>query len=154
MNKITGFIKKHKKLVIGLVILVILILVGILLKVTLFSSSGDVYGNRLKDVDKYKISEKTTKSILKELEDQTSVKSAEYSNEGRVLTYVIILDAEIKVDDAKKYADIVLDGLKDKYKKYYDIQVMYNTEKETETYPIAGYKSKSRDNFVWSGIDE
>lgn len=154
MNKITGFIKKHKKMMIGLVVLIIIILIMILLKVLFFSTSGDVYGDRLKDIDKYKISEKTTKGILKELEQQTSVKTADYNNEGRVLTFVVILDTEIKVDDAKKYSNIVLDGLKDKHKEYYDIQIMFNTEEEAETYPIAGYKSKSRDSFVWSGMNE
>jgi len=155
MNKITGFIKKHKKLSIGLSIFIILLLIFILIKVVLFpAANGDVYGDRLKNIDKYEISKKTTEKILKELESQTSVKSAEYNNEGRILSFVIILDAEIKNSDAKKYGNIILDGLKDKYKEYYDIQIMFGTEKDTETYPIAGYKSKTSEGFVWSGNNE
>lgn len=155
MNKITGFVKKHKKMSIGIAIAIIVLLLIILIKVTIFPNAGsDVYGDRLKDIDKYKISESTINDIKEEMNKQTSVDKVAYVNKGRVLSFVVTLDAEIKVDDAKKYTSIITDGLKDKIKEYYDIQVIFNTEKETKAYPIAGYKSKSSDDFVWSGNGE
>lgn len=155
MNKITGFVKEHKKLSIGIAVGVILLLLLILIKVLVFPSiGGDVYGDRLKDISKYEVSKETVEKIKDEMKDQTSVDKVDYVNQGRILSFVVILDTEIKTEDAQKYANIITDGLKDDQKEYYDIQVIFNTDKESKSYPIAGYKSKSGKGFVWSGNGE
>lgn len=155
MNKMIGAIKKHKKLAIFISAFIIVLLLVILLKVILFSNSSlSVYGDRLEDKDKYEVSKSSITEIKKELKNQTAVSEVSYNNEGRILSFIVSLDTEIKNEDAQKYANIITENLKDKIKGYYDIQVIFNTEKETDTYPIAGYKGKSSDDFVWSGNGE
>lgn len=155
MNKITGVIKKHKKMAIVISVLIILFLLILLLKILLFSnSSSSVYGDRLKDKDKYEVKKSEITEIKNELFDQTAVSKVSYNNEGRILSFVVTLDTEIKNADSKKYANIITDNLKDKIKSYYDIQVVFKTEKSSDAYPIAGYKNKSSDGFVWSGDSE
>lgn len=155
MNKITGFVKKNKKLSIGIASAIIILLLIILIKVIVFpNAGGDVYGDRLKDIENHKVSKEVINDIKSELKDQTSVDKVDYTNTGRILSFIVTLDTEIKPEDAKKYASIITDGLKSKIKDYYDIQIIINTDKETESYPIAGYKNKTSEDFVWSGNSE
>lgn len=155
MNKITGFIKKNKKMTIGIAVVLIILFLLICIRIFIFPSAGDdVYGNRLKDIDNYKISKTDINEIKDELSDQTAVSKVSYSNEGRIITFIADLDTEIKTEDAKKYADIVSDKLSKKIKKYYDIQIIFNYKKNSKIYPIAGYKNKSSEDFVWSGNSE
>ena len=55
----------------------------------------------------------------------------------------------MSTEDAKKLGDTILDKISDDDKKYYDIQILIDTEEENDNYPIAGYKHKSEDNFTY-----
>ena len=46
-------------------------------------------------------------------------------------------------DDAGVYK------ISDDNKSYYDIQILIDTEEENNSYPIVGYKNKSKDDFVY-----
>lgn len=140
---------------IGIGVVIVVLLLFLLIKIFVFPSLGNnVYGDRLKDIDNYKISKSEVSEIKEELSSQTAVSKVTYNTEGRIVTFIVNLDTEIKVDDAKKYADIVTKKLSNKVKKYYDIQVVFNANKDSKIYPIAGYKNKSSDKFVWSGSSE
>lgn len=155
MNKIVGAVKKNKNIIIVVSVILIILVLGLIIKSLLFPTTrGSVYGDRLKNIDNYKIKNQDIKDIKKELNDQTAVERVSYNNEGRILCFLIYLDTEIKVDDAKKYANIVIDKLSNKIKKYYDIQIIFCGDKKSTVYPIAGYKSKSSEEFVWSGNRE
>ena len=145
-----NFFKTHKKqcMIGGIAFLVIFFLILIwLFIVPVFSNNK--YGDRLDGIEDHKISSDTVKDIENSLKENDKVTDVTYNNEGRILDFIITVSNDMSTDDAKKLGDTILDKISDDDKKYYDIQILIDTEEENENYPIAGYKHKSEDNFTY-----
>ena len=145
-----NFFKTHKKqcMIGGIAFLVIFFLILIwLFIVPVFSNNK--YGNRLDGIEDHKISSDTVKDIENSLKENDKVTDVTYNNEGRILDFIITVSNDMSTEDAKKIGDTILDKISDDDKKYYDIQILIDTEEENENYPIAGYKHKSEDNFTY-----
>lgn len=145
-----NFIKNHKRqcLIGGIIFLVLFIIISIwLFIVPLFSNNK--YGDRLEGIEDHKISTSTVDDIESTIKENKMVSDVEYHDEGRILNFIITVSSEMSVDDAKALGDIILDKISDKNQEYYDIQILIDTEEENDNYPIAGYKHKTEDNFVY-----
>ena len=145
-----NFFKTHKKqcMIGGIAFLVIFFLILIwLFIVPVFSNNK--YGDRLDGIKDHKISSDTVKDIENSLKDNDKVTDVTYNNEGRILDFIITVSNDMSTEDAKKLGDTILDKISDDDKKYYDIQILIDTEEENDNYPIAGYKHKSEDNFTY-----
>ena len=145
-----NFFKTHKKqcMIGGIVFLVIFFLILIwLFIVPVFSNNK--YGERLDGIKEHKISSDTVKDIENSLKENDKVTDVTYNNEGRILDFIITVSNDMSTEDAKKLGDTILDKISDDDKKYYDIQILIDTEEENDNYPIAGYKHKSEDNFTY-----
>ena len=145
-----NFFKTHKKqcMIGGIAFLVIFFLILIwLFIVPVFSNNK--YGDRLDGIEDHKISSDTVKDIENSLKENDKVTDVTYNNEGRILDFIITVSNDMSTEDAKKLGDTILDKISDEDKKYYDIQILIDTEEENENYPIAGYKHKSEDNFTY-----
>ena len=145
-----NFFKTHKKqcMIGGIAFLVIFFLILIwLFVVPVFSNNK--YGDRLDGIKDHKISSDTVKDIENSLKENDKVTDVTYNNEGRILDFIITVSNDMSTEDAKKLGDTILDKISDDDKKYYDIQILIDTEEENDNYPIAGYKHKSEDNFTY-----
>ena len=145
-----NFFKTHKKqcMIGGIAFLVIFFLILIwLFIVPVFSNNK--YGDRLDGIEDHKISSDTVKDIEDSLKENDKVTDVTYNNEGRILDFIITVSNDMSTEDAKKLGDTILDKISDDDKKYYDIQILIDTEEENDNYPIAGYKHKSEDNFTY-----
>ena len=145
-----NFFKTHKKqcMIGGIAFLVIFFLILIwLFIVPVFSNNK--YGDRLDGIEDHKISSDTVKDIENSLKENDKVTDVTYNNEGRILDFILTVSNDMSTEDAKKLGDTILDKISDDDKKYYDIQILIDTEEENENYPIAGYKHKSEDNFTY-----
>ena len=145
-----NFFKTHKKqcMIGGIAFLVIFFLILIwLFIVPVFSNNK--YGDRLDGIEDHKISSDTVKDIENSLKENDKVTDVTYNNEGRILDFIITVSNDMSTEDAKKIGDTILDKISDDDKKYYDIQILIDTEEENDNYPIAGYKHKSEDNFTY-----
>ena len=145
-----NFFKTHKKqcMIGGIAFLVIFFLILIwLFIVPVFSNNK--YGDRLDGIEDHKISSDTVKDIENSLKENDKVTDITYNNEGRILDFIITVSNDMSTEDAKKLGDTILDKISDDDKKYYDIQILIDTEEENDNYPIAGYKHKSEDNFTY-----
>ena len=145
-----NFFKTHKKqcMIGGIAFLVIFFLILIwLFIVPVFSNNK--YGDRLDGIEDHEISSDTVKDIEDSLKENDKVTDVTYNNEGRILDFIITVSNDMSTEDAKKLGDTVLDKISDDDKKYYDIQILIDTEEENDNYPIAGYKHKSEDNFTY-----
>ena len=145
-----NFFKTHKKqcMIGGIAFLVIFFLILIwLFIVPVFSNNK--YGDRLDGIEDHKISSDTVKDIENSLKENDKVTDVTYNNEGRILDFIITVSNDMSTEDAKKLGDTILDKISDDDKKYYDIQILIDTEEENDNYPIAGYKHKSEDNFTY-----
>lgn len=143
-----NFIKTHKKqcLIGGAIFLAIFLLIVIwLFIVPLFSNNK--YGDRLDGIENHKISSSTVNDIESTIKENQMVSEVEYHNEGRILNFIITVSSEMSVEDAKSLGNVILDKISDDDKEYYDIQVLIDTEDESENYPIAGYKHKTEKAF-------
>ena len=111
--------------------------------------SNNKYGDRLDGIEDHKISSSTIDEIENTLKENKQVSEVTYHNEGRILNFIITVSNDTKPEDAKALDDVILDKISDDDKGYYDIQILIDTEEENESYPIAGYKNKSSDDFVY-----
>ena len=145
-----NFFKTHKKqcMIGGIAFLVIFFLILIwLFIVPVFSNNK--YGDRLDGIEDHEISSDTVKDIENSLKENDKVTDVTYNIEGRILDFIITVSNDMSTEDAKKLGDTILDKISDEDKKYYDIQILIDTEEENDNYPIAGYKHKSEDNFTY-----
>ena len=144
------FVKNHKKqcLIGGLIFLVIFLIILVwLFIVPLFGNNK--YGDRLDGIENHKISDSVVEKTINTMKENKQVNEVEYHNEGRILNFIITVSNDTKPEDAKALDDVILDKISDDDKGYYDIQILIDTEEENESYPIAGYKNKSSDDFVY-----
>ena len=155
MIKVKKFIKEHKKqcLIGGAIFLVIFLIIMIwLFVIPLFSNNK--YGDRLEGIDKHKISSSTIDDIKNTIKENKQVNEVTYHSEGRILNFIINVSADMKKEDAKALDDIILDKISKENQSYYDIQILIDTDEENQNYPIAGYKNKAQEDFVYGNEAE
>lgn len=144
------FIKKNKNLCIFIgCILIFLLVLFIFLKQFMVDPTKDSYGDRLSGIENVKINNDRLKDMINELSKDSKVDKITYRINGRLVNIIIIVNGDTSIDDAKGLANKTLEYFKDEEKKYYDIQVLLDSEKDSEDYPTIGYKHKTSDNLVW-----
>lgn len=147
------FIKKHKiGLIVTGVILVLLILMFFGIKNAFFSNiSESVYGNRLDGIENYPIEDAVISEIETTIKDTGNVNSFKYQLEGRLMNFIIEVNADVDLTTSRSFADKIAEKLSDDIKGFYDIQVyLICTDKESELYPSIGYKHKTSVGFKWN----
>lgn len=146
-----NFVKKHKILLIVIGIIIIFLVMGLFfIKQFMVDYSKDLYGDRLKNIEKVEVKENAVKKLESELGSIEAISKVNYHLQGRLINIMIIIKAETTIDDAKSYANKVLDYFEEDEKKYYDIQIfLKNENEEIEGYPLIGYKHKTSETLVW-----
>lgn len=147
------FIKKHKiGLIVTGVILVLLILMFFGIKNAFFSNiSESVYGNRLDGIENYPIEDAVISEIETTIKDTGNVNSFKYQLKGRLMNFIIEVNADVDLTTSRSFADKIAEKLSDDIKGFYDIQVyLICTDKESELYPSIGYKHKTSVGFKWN----
>lgn len=142
-------LKNNKGIFITLGIIIVLLITGLIL-IRAFFPSGNVYGNRLKGIDKVPFSKKEISKIESDIKDKEKVEKVEIDIKGRLIN-IIITVGDISLEDMKDYCLEKLDLFDKDEKAYYDIQFyLINEDEKKEEYPSIGYKHKSTDNIKWS----
>lgn len=144
------FIKKNKILVSLLVIAIVFFAAIMIIIFSNLSIGNNEYGNRLDNIEKYPISDEAINEIKTDISSYEKVTSVSYNLEGKLANFILTVDDSLEEETAKNYANKILENLSDDVKSYYDIQVLVDSDnKESEVYPIIGYKHKTTDMFVW-----
>lgn len=145
------FIKNHKLLVVFILLLVICIGLAVFLLNQLINNNKDgEYGDRLKGIEKVEISEKQENNIEKEIAKEELVTNVKYNLQGRLVNVTLKIKDEKEIDSVKEIGNKILTYFDEKQLSYYDIQILVNSDnKESEKYPIIGYKHKTRDTINW-----
>ena len=147
------FIKIHRiGLIVTGVILVLVILMFFGVKNAFFSNMGQsVYGNRLDGIEKYPIDDAVIKDIETTLKDTGNISSFKYELKGRLMNFIIEVNADVDLTTSRAFADKIAEKLSDDIKSFYDIQVYLTcSDKESELYPTIGYKHKTSVGFKWN----
>ena len=142
---------KNNKILIALILIAVIMFSTILIIIfSNLSSGNDEYGNRLDEIEKYPITDEIINNIQNEVSSLEKVKSVSYNLEGRLANFIIKVEDALMVSEAKNYAEKVLEYFSEDLKKYYDIQILIDSDNdESENYPIIGYKHKTSDSLVW-----
>lgn len=144
------FIKNNKILVTLILIAVIMFSTILIIIFSNLSSGNDEYGNRLDEIEKYPITDEVINNIKNEISSLEKVESINYNLEGRLINFVIKVEDDLIVSEAKNYSEKILENFSDDIKSYYDIQILIDSNiDESENYPIIGYKHKTSDSLVW-----
>lgn len=144
------YVKKNKKtfIVIGIFLLFVILLIPV--KIALFPNTGKaLYGDRLDGIEKVKITDSQLKNVEKTLKDQP-VSSATARVSGKTVEITITVEAEVSLDVAKEIGTKSLEAFETKQKEYYDFQVFVTKEKESDEFPIIGYKHHKLENLTWT----
>ncbi len=142
------FIKKNKTFVIvASICLVLILLMGFAVYRMFYPSNGSVYGNRLENAPE--IDNAVIEQIKNKINDTNLVEEVNYETNVVVMKFFIKVKDNTKLEDAKKFGDIILDTLSSKVIGFYDIEI-YLTNENNSSYPAIGYHSKNAESFSWT----
>ena len=145
------YLKEHKVVVVALILVLFIVAVAFVAKDIFFSNSDNaVYGDRLEGIEAVKIEKKQQEEITTNLKNDSTVKNATYSIQGKIINIIITVNDDVGVDTAKSLSGKVLEKLDDAQKKFYDIQLFIKKESDATNFPIIGYKHHNKDNFSWT----
>lgn len=149
MKEVLRFIKKHSRLIVGIIIIVFLIIIGIMAKNFFFPDDATAYyGNRLEGISKVKIDDKKKESLKEKIKG--SAKSVNVRLQGRIIYINVKVNDDVSTDDAKYISDLTLEKLSEEEKAYYDIQFIYTSDADKDHFPIIGYKHHTKAGISWT----
>ena len=126
-----SFIKKHKKLcIVGLILVILLIMLVLILKRFSVDYSLDEYGDRLEGIEKVEIKKSESDKLVSEIKALDQVKKANYRLKGRLVYIEIEFNEDVSVETAKEIASKSLDYFTDKQKSFYDFEFILSNEKD------------------------
>ena len=144
--------KKHKGLIICLVILLILgIIAFVVAKKLLYpDSSKNKYGDRLNGIENYPISDNTINEMKNSFLKNEFVTNFNYNLTGRIIKITITVKSDTKVDKAQELSSIITTSLPEDYQEFYDISYTIICDGENDLYPVIGAKHKTSKVFSWT----
>lgn len=153
MGKIKKVLKHNKvMLVLGIILVLCFIaLLYILVKYFYTGINGNAYGDRLENVENYKLDKDIENQVKKIYKDNDSVGEVGLIIQGKIIYISIDFIKAIKLDDAKSLALKSLDVFSEEEKKFYDIQftLTANNIDENASFPTMGAKNASSSVVVW-----
>ena len=153
MNSIFKLMKRNKLTTIIIVIYIVFIFILGIVMNRFFAKNGQpIYGDRLKEVEKFPINEDNKrKEIEKDLLASGKISSVEFQVRGRTLNFVIKVKNDVNKDDAKKIAESVTKYFKAEELNVYSIEVLVmKDDNNAKDFPINATKQYGRENFSWT----
>lgn len=143
------FIKKNLSVIVGILVFII-VLAGIFTVKKVFTNDETtaIYGTRLEGREDVKISNDTKNKVKDKLKDSTSNASVRIA--GRIVNIRFKVNAEINLETAKSLGDKALEEFSKEEKEYYDFQILIENDKNTNQFPIIGYKHHKKENITWT----
>lgn len=154
MSKFKDFWRKNKVLVVLIGILIIcFIAICIVVATYFFGGSKTVYGDRLKDIDKYPITEEFKKEYIDFLKDDgKDVSDVTFNTKGRVIYIRIKFVDDYSLVVAESKATASLAKFTDDLLEYYDLNftLVSDATENSDGFTIMGAKNTSSKIVVWN----
>lgn len=144
--------KKHKGLIISLIVLAVLGIIGFIgVKKLLYPDNNkNKYGDRLSGIENYEISEKTINEMKESFLKNEFVTNFSYNLTGRIIKIIITVKSNTKVEQAQELSSIITTLLPSEYQSFYDISYSIISDEENNLYPVIGSKHKTKEMFSWT----
>ena len=156
MKKLKKMWNENRVLMVLAIVLLVCFVIILLVSLTYFYGSSDSEsGDRLKDSEKYKITEKLKNNVISKSKENTNIEdvSINVSKMSKLIYIKITYAAGTSIEDAKTGAETVLTYFSDKYLKYYDFNVTI-TQSGTDdvpTYIVMGARNSGGSGImVWN----
>lgn len=143
------FIKKNLSTIVGILVFII-VLTGIFTVKKVFTNDETtaIYGTRLEGREDVKITKETKDKVADKLADSASDISVRIA--GRIVNIHFKVNTETKLADAKDLGKKALGEFSKAEKEYYDFQILVENDKNTNQFPIIGYKHHKKENITWT----
>ena len=149
MKDILRFLKKHSRIIVGLIIIVFLVIIGVMAKNFFFPEDAEAYyGTRLEGIEKVKITDKKIEELKENFKE--SSKSITVRLQGRIIYVDVKVNDDVSVDGAREMSNKTLEKLSDDEKSYYDVQFIISNDNDKDHFPIIGYKHHTKSGISWT----
>ena len=152
LSKLKSFILKNKLLSILLFLLILILILGIvMIKVIVFPNyKVSNYGNRLEGIDSVKLDDSRFNEIKSSFES-SSLTINSFRLSGKIVNVAVVANEGVDVNHAKSSCSKILEGFSEDELKFYDIQIFVTSaDKDSDGYPIIGYKNKNSEGLHWN----
>ena len=148
MKKLTNFIKKHKFISV-IACLILIFLIFIVVSIINFKT-GSIYGDRCKDNNEFKISNKTINEAKDEIEKLDNVKNIDIYTKLCTVKIIIKIKDDVDINSLKQVATNTLKVFSEDELNYYEFALyVISDNKTSETYPINVSRHKTEKDFAW-----
>ena len=145
-----GLILRHKLLTIICFMAFVIIVFMLYIFFSLFIGGNDIYGDRLKGIEKVEISKKELSEVSKKLEGKDEVVKASTRIQGKIIYINIKYKDSVSVARAKEIAVSALEDFEKDEKSFYDIGFYLTQDKEDKSgFKITGNKNAKLDSVSW-----
>lgn len=160
MDKIKKWFKNNKKksIIISIVVIATILLIIFTISVISFlmpNTRKSVYGDRCEITKKNPVEKDRKSKISDFLKDYKGMDISTFEVKCNLIDVVVKVDDSTSISKVKKMGKKMLGVFSKDELKYYDIQlIVYSNKESSEAYPIIGTHHKeingnSNDDFVW-----
>ena len=134
---------KKEKIIIIVICSILLVLMGVTVY-NILAPTDTIYGKRLDEA--VSIDGSVISKIKEELSNSGNISAVNYKTNVKIMKFFITTDLE--ATKAQEKVSIIMDNLNEKVVNFYDIEVYFTNESNTD-YPMIGYHSKNSKEFKW-----
>jgi hypothetical protein len=143
------FIKKNRVKILVILGLIIIVLFAYFVFTLIFpKNEGDLYGNRLIELENYNIEESVFTELKESLISEEEINDVRINKSGKIINFILEINEGVKIEEAQLFASTILVAFTKEQREYYDLQLFLISE--DEGYPKIGYKHHTTLEFVWS----
>ncbi len=145
------YLRKNKFTIIAILVLMVLVAVGMEVKEIFVPDEGKAsYGNRLDGIKDHPLDKEKLANISGTIKENEKVIDINNYVHGKIINFVITLNDECSIDDAKIIANSLIPLFQDDELSFYSLQVYLKKEDANlNNFPIVGYKGVGRESLVF-----
>lgn len=146
------FLKSHRYTIILVFIFILLVILGLIGKELLVPNEGkEVYGERLKNIEKHPIDKSVYDKVDEALNKNSGVEKVTHRVQGKTIKYFITFGDKVTVKDAKAVGDGLLEYFDEDILSYYSLEFyLIKENKELNNFPIIGMKHPESKKISWT----
>ena len=130
---------------IGLAIAFVVMLV--LIYKNLFSNSD---GDRYEGINNYNLTKEEISAVTEKVKTLgDNVASVDVYVKSKIIRIFVKLKEDVNFKTVKEVSNQTIGLFSESNLEYFDLEIFFDTEKESDVYPKIGYKHKTRKEFSW-----